>query len=129
MAGSQAAIMPIVPTGGSPGRYSIVAIGSPALIEAPTSTASEETLPALWAVISFSIFIASMTTDQGALLDLVALGDLDLEDAALQRRDDVVAGRGRCRRLPCARASAGASPRRRGGAVAPPSASPITLTG
>ena len=33
--------------------------------------------------------------EQGALVDLVALGDLDLEDAALQRRDHVVAG---CRR-------------------------------
>ena len=38
----------------------IVAIGAPAWIGAPSSIGSSAIVPALWAVISFSIFIASM---------------------------------------------------------------------
>ena len=38
----------------------MVAIGSPAAIAAPSAIGSSATTPALWAVISFSIFIASM---------------------------------------------------------------------
>ena len=38
----------------------MVAIGSPVLIGSPSVIGSVAILPALWAVISFSIFIASM---------------------------------------------------------------------
>src|SRR5580700_8876726 len=38
----------------------IVAIGAPALIGSPSVIGSSAIVPALWAVISFSIFIASM---------------------------------------------------------------------
>jgi hypothetical protein len=43
-------------------RYSllIVAIGAPAAIGVPSAIGSSAITPALWAVISFSIFIASM---------------------------------------------------------------------
>ena len=39
----------------------MTAIGAPEEIGSPSVTKSWETVPALWAVISFSIFIASMT--------------------------------------------------------------------
>ena len=43
-------------------------------------------MPLLWAVISFSIFIASMIAQQLALLDGVALLDEHLPHVALQGR-------------------------------------------
>ena len=47
----------------------ITASVSPVATEAPTAIGSSATVPDLWAVISFSIFIASITRDQRALLD------------------------------------------------------------
>ena len=64
------------------------------MIEAPTSTASDGDLAGLVGG-DLVLHLHRLDDDeQRALLDLVALGDLDLEDAALQRRDDVVAGGG-----------------------------------
>ena len=58
----------------------------------PGSTASSVTTPARWAVISFSIFIASTMQITWPGCDLVALGDLDCEHGALHRRDHGVLG-------------------------------------
>ena len=86
-----------------------LAIGSPALIEAPTSTASDVTLPALWAVISFSIFIASMTTTESPSSTsspsaTSTLKMLPCSGATTSSPEPPP------RRRPCARASAGAWP-------------------
>ena len=64
---------------------------SPLETAAPATIGSSEIVPDLCAVISFSIFIASITADQRALLDRRAGLHRDPQDRALQRRGERVA--------------------------------------
>ena len=118
---------------GSAAAELITASVSPVATDAPTAIGSSATLPALCAVISFSIFIASITADQRALLHRGARLDGDLQDRALNRRGERVATAAAAART-LARARGAAAPpraprrRRRRATPPPPNGGPITLT-
>ncbi len=83
----------------------MTAIGAPDWIGSPSFTDSVSITPALCAVISFSIFIASMMQMSWPSSTVCALLDEHLPHVALQRRDELVGAAAR-RRWSARRAAA-----------------------
>ena len=100
---------------------------SPLETAAPSETLRAVTLPERWAVISFSIFIASITQIRSPSATSAPSLDGDFEHGALQRRGQRLAG-GAGAAAGLALAFGRLLAAGRGGARRPPAASPITLT-
>ena len=114
---------------GTAAAYLMTAMVSPLATEPPSDTPSCSMVPADGAVISFSIFMASITQIRAPSSTWRALLDRHLEHGALHRRDERPGGSAAAARALALALVAPGGPPRRPAPLAPLApASPITVT-